>query len=91
MIQNTIDELIKINEDLVQSNKIDSNTYHSILTRLESIKMDAEWKLNTVFSVMTDLKIDVISVPTLEKGTVKIFVNVDNLHNIMSRQFNKLQ
>jgi len=89
MTQNTIDELIKINEDLVQSNKIDSVTYHSILTRLEYLNSNNEWKLNTALTAMSSLRIDILTSPYIQKGVAKMIVNIQDLHRITIAEFNK--
>ncbi|NCB67470.1 MAG: hypothetical protein EOM47_01305 [Bacteroidia bacterium] len=97
MTENTIIEVVAINElteiieQLVQNEKIDSDTYHSIITRLESLKAESKWKMLCVFSITTELTMDIISDPNVKKGTTKIFVNPANLHYIMSREFNKMQ
>ena len=89
MTENTIDELIKINQELVQSDKIDSITYHGILTRLEYLKSINEWKLNTAMTVMTTLRIDIVVSDYVQKGIVKMICNAANLHEVMSDEFNK--
>jgi len=89
MTENTIDELIKINNELVQSDKIDSITYHSILTRLEYLKSISEWKLDTAMTIMGSLRIDIIASENIEKGVTKMLINIGDLHRIMNEQYNK--
>jgi len=89
MTENTIDELIKINQELVQSDKIDSITYHVILTRLEYLKSINEWKLNTAMTVMTTLRIDIVVSDYVQKGSVYMICNKSDLHEVMSDEFNK--
>lgn len=90
MTQNTIDELIKINEDLVQNNTIDADTYHSILTRLEYLRDNNEMKLNTALTALGSCRIDILVSPYIQQGIAKMLVNIADFHQIMKNQQEKI-